>query len=221
MELNDAILSRRSIRVFLPDPIPREKILKIMEVSRWAPSWGNIQPWEIIVADGEKIRLLAEAFVAESKSGAEPRPDIDMPVKYPSVHKERYISLGRALFTEMGIAREDKQARTEHYLNMYRFFGAPAVIYLTIDEGLNEPYACLDIGSIGTTLCYAAVQEDLGTIYLAASMHYPDIVKKILNIPETKKVVIGIAIGTPHSKAPASLFRSPREPVDKIMRFAS
>jgi nitroreductase len=221
MKLNDAVLSRRSIRAFLPDPVPREKILKIIELARWAPSWGNIQPWEIIVADGKKTKLLAEAFVAESKKGANPRPDIDMPVKYPAIHKERYIALGRALFTDMGIAREDKQARTEHYLNMYRFFGAPAVIYLTIDGGLNEPYACLDIGSIGTTICYVAFQEGLGTIYLAASMHYPDIVRKILEMPETKKVVIGIAIGTPHPNAPASLFRSQREPVERIMRFAS
>lgn len=221
MELKDAVFSRRSIRAFLPDPVPREKILKIIEIARWAPSWGNIQPWEIIVADGEKAKILAEAFVAESKKGATPRPDIDMPVNYPAVHKERYVSLGRALFTDMGIAREDKQARTEHYLNMYRFFGAPAVIYLTIDEGLNEPYACLDIGSIGTTICYLAYQEGLGTIYLAASMHYPDIVRKILEMPETKKVVIGIAVGKPHPEAPASLFRSQREPVDKIMRFAS
>ena len=91
----------------------------------------------------------------------------------------------------------------------------------TIDGGLNEPYACLDIGSIGTTICYTAVQEGLGTIYLAASMHYPDIAKKILNVPETKKVVIGIAIGKPHPEAPASLFRSQREPAETIMCFAS
>jgi len=220
MKLNDAVLSRRSIRAFLPGPVPREKIIKIIEIARWAPSWGNIQPWEIVVADGEKTKLLAEAFVNESKKGINPRPDINMPVDYPAIHKERYISLGRTLFTEMGIAREDKQARTEHYLNMYRFFGAPAVIYLTIDGGLNKPYACLDIGSIGTTICYAAVQEGLGTIYLAASMHYPDIAKRILHISETKKVVIGIAIGTPHPDAPASLFRSQREPVEKIMCFA-
>ena len=220
MNLNDAVLSRRSVRAFLPDPVPREKISKIVGLARWAPSWGNIQPWDIVVADGEKAKLLAEAFVAESKNGAIPRPDITMPVDYPAIHKERYVSLGRALFTEMGIARKDKQARIEHYLNMYRFFGAPAVIYLTIDGGLNEPYACLDMGSIGTTICYAAVQEGLGTIYLAASMHYPDIARKILHMPEIKKVVIGIAIGTPHPEAPASLFRSQREPVEKIMRFA-
>ena len=220
MNLNDAVLSRRSIRAFLPDPVSREKISKILELARWAPSWGNIQPWEIVVADDEKAKLLAEAFVAESKKGASPRPDITMPVEYPTIHKERYVSLGRALFTEMGIAREDKKARIEHYLNMYRFFGAPAVIYLTIDGGLNEPYACLDMGSIGTTICYAAAQEGLGTIYLAGSVHYPDIARKILHIPETKKVVIGIAIGTSHPEAPASLFRSQREPVEKIMRFA-
>ena len=82
MKFNDAVLSRRSIRAFLPDPVPREKIIKIIDISRWAPSWGNIQPWEIVVADGEKTKLLAEAFVNESKKGLNPRPDINMPVEY-------------------------------------------------------------------------------------------------------------------------------------------
>lgn len=91
---------------------------------------------------------------------------------------------------------------------------------LTIDGALNVPYACLDIGSIGTTLCYLAFQEGLGTIFLAASMHYPDIVKKVLGLSESKKVVIGIAIGKPHPDAPASVFRSDREPVANILRFA-
>ena len=99
-------------------------------------------------------------------------------------------------------------------------FGAPACVYFTIDGGLNEQYACLDIGSIGTTLCFAALQEGLGTIYLAASMHYPDIVKRVLDIPESKKVVIGIAIGRAHPDAPASVFRSDREPTENILRFA-
>jgi len=200
MKLNDAVLSRRSIRAFLPDPVPREKIIKILEIARWAPSWGNIQPWEIVVADGEKTKLLAEAFVDESKKGISLRPDINMPVDYPAIHKERYVSLGRTLFTEMGIAREDKQARIEHYLNMYRFFGAPAVIYLTIDGGLNEPYACLDIGSIGTTICYAAVQEGLGTIYLAASMHYPYIAKKSFIYLKQRKLLSALPLERPIQK---------------------
>jgi nitroreductase len=108
----------------------------------------------------------------------------------------------------------------QHYLNMFRFFGAPAVIYLAVDGRLNVPYACLDLGSIGTTICYAAFQEGLGTIYLAASMQYPDIVRNVLEIPEDKKVVIGMAIGFPRPDAPAALFRSSRATVEDILRFA-
>lgn len=220
MELSEAIKRRRSIRVFLPDPVPREKIQKIMEIARWAPSWGNTQPWEIVVADGEKREQLARALEAEGKKGSNPRPDIVMPVEFPEMHKRRYVSLGKSLLTSMGIERGDREARTRHYLNMYMFFGAPTVVYFVIDGRLNEPYACLDIGSIGTTFCYLAYQEGLGTIYLAASMHFPDLVKTVLDIPEDKKIVIGIAVGTPHPDAPASLFRSEREPVENLLRFA-
>jgi nitroreductase len=220
MELNEAVLGRRSIRAFLPDPVPRDKIRKIVELSRWAPSWGNTQPWEIVVADGEKASRLAEAFVEELMKGKAARSDVPMPTEFPEVNKKRYTGLGRDLLTFLGVAREDAEGRMQHYLNMFRFFGAPAVIYLTIDNGLSVPYACLDLGSIGTTICYAAVQEGLGTIYLAASMHFPDIVRNVLDIPEDKKVIIGIAIGFPHPDAPAALFRSSRAPVEEILRFA-
>jgi nitroreductase len=220
MELSEAILGRHSIRAFLPDPVPREKIGKIVELARWAPSWGNTQPWEIVVADGEKAGRLAEAFVEELMKGNAARSDVPMPIEFPEVNKKRYRGLGRDLLTFLGIARDDAEGRMQHYLNMFRFFGAPAVIYLTIDSRLSIPYACLDLGSIGTTICYAAVQEGLGTIYLAASMQFPDIVRSVLDIPEEKKVIIGIAMGFPDPDAPAALFRSTRSPVEEILRFA-
>jgi nitroreductase len=219
MELDQVVHGRRSVRAFLPDPVPREKITKIVDLARWAPSWGNTQPWELVVADGQKAKELTDLFEEEGRKGVPPRPDIQMPLTFPEVHKKRYMELGKALLTFMGMDREDKEARIKHYLNMYRFFGAPAVVYLVIDGSLNLPYACLDVGSIGTTLCYAATQEGLGTIYLAASVHFPDLVKRILSIPEDKKVVIGIAVGFPHPDAPAGLFRSEREPVESILKF--
>lgn len=220
MELNEAVHGRRSIRAFLPDPVPRRIIEKIVAIARWAPSWGNTQPWEIVVADEDKAKELARAFEEEGKKGTNPRPDIQMPFEFPKIHKYRYVTLGKALFTKIGIERGDQEARVQHYLNIYKFFGAPTVVYFVIDSRLNEPYSCLDIGSIGTTLCYLAYQEGLGTIYLAPSVHFPDIVKKVLDIPEDKKIVIGIGVGIPHPEAPASLFRSERDPVENILRFA-
>jgi nitroreductase len=220
MELDAVVSGRRSVRAFLPDPVPRDKITKIVKLAQWAPSWGNTQPWEIVVADGEKTSRLAQAFVEEAMKGGKPRSDVPMPVEFPELHKKRYTGLGRDLLTFMGIGRDDAEGRKQHYLNMYKFFGAPAVIYLIVDGRLNVPYACLDVGSIGTTICYAAVQEGLGTIYLAAAMHFPDIVKSVLEIPEDKKVVIGVAIGVAHPDAPAALFKSSRAPLEEILRFA-
>jgi nitroreductase len=125
MEFSEAVLGRRSVRLFLPVPVPRETITRIVDLARWAPSWGNTQPWEIVVADGEKAKELAEAFEAEGKNGTPPRPDLAIPLDFPEVNKNRYMGLGKELLAFMGIARDDQQARVQHYLNMYRFFGAP------------------------------------------------------------------------------------------------
>jgi nitroreductase len=60
----DLVRKRRSIRRFLPRPVPREKILSCLEAARLAPSASNAQPWRFIVVDepGLKSALCREAF---------------------------------------------------------------------------------------------------------------------------------------------------------------
>ena len=63
-DILDVIKSRRSVRKFKPDPIPKEFIEKLLEAARWAPSWANTQCWEFIVVKDPKIKAeLAEALV--------------------------------------------------------------------------------------------------------------------------------------------------------------
>jgi len=50
------VKSRRSIRQFVPEPIPDEYIEKILEAARWAPSCKNSQPWEFVVIKKKEIR---------------------------------------------------------------------------------------------------------------------------------------------------------------------
>jgi hypothetical protein len=45
-------------------------------------------------------------------------------------------------------------------------------------------------------------------------------VRRVLNIPESKKIVIGIAMGYPSQDAPAAIFRSNRAPLEEVIRFA-
>lgn len=49
MELMEAIKTRRSIRKFTDEPVPMEKIEKILEAAMWAPSGQNLQPWYFVV----------------------------------------------------------------------------------------------------------------------------------------------------------------------------
>ncbi len=60
--VNEAITSRRSIRAFLPDPVPREMITRILEVAGRTPSGSNIQPWNVDVVLGEALDQLTTAI---------------------------------------------------------------------------------------------------------------------------------------------------------------
>ncbi len=50
------IKSRRSIRKYLPDPVPDEMVEQMLEAGRWAPSATNRQPWSFIVVRDAEIR---------------------------------------------------------------------------------------------------------------------------------------------------------------------
>ncbi len=61
MDVNDAVLSRLTVREFRPDPVPDEVVLKLLEAARLAPSSQNLQPWHfVVVRDGNTIRRIGE-----------------------------------------------------------------------------------------------------------------------------------------------------------------
>lgn len=63
MELMEAIKGRRSVRAYKSRHVGREKIKKILEAARWAPSWANTQCWEfVVVKDPETKRQLSETL---------------------------------------------------------------------------------------------------------------------------------------------------------------
>jgi nitroreductase len=68
MEVSEAIQKRVTIRRWKSTPVEKEKILKVLEAGRRAPSWGNVQPWRfIVVQDKATIEALAQS------SGGQPQ----------------------------------------------------------------------------------------------------------------------------------------------------
>ncbi len=69
MEVQDCILARRSMRKYTDDPVEPEKIEKVLEAIRWAPSWVNVQPWEVVVVDDPEVKASLRECVPETNPG--------------------------------------------------------------------------------------------------------------------------------------------------------
>ncbi|MEW6184900.1 MAG: nitroreductase [Thermodesulfobacteriota bacterium] len=212
MELKQAIQKRRSVRGFLFKPVPKKIIESLLAAAGRAPSWGNTQPWEVLVVSGEKVGKLGEDFCRKARQETVQTPDFEMPKGFSDPYLSRYRQVGKDLFSILGIEREDGAKRLEHSLNNFRGFGAPVFIYLLLDEKLS-PYAILDAGLFIQTLCLSAVERGLGTCILAALTRFPEVIRAHLPIPNGKKILIGIALGYPDQKAPANRYRSKRAPL--------
>ena len=63
LTVDEAILSRRSIRAFRPDSVSRATIEHILEVARRAPSGTNTQPWKVHVFTGAALQRLSDAVL--------------------------------------------------------------------------------------------------------------------------------------------------------------
>ncbi|MCR4394901.1 MAG: nitroreductase family protein, partial [Dehalococcoidales bacterium] len=56
MEVNAAILGRRSIRKYKPDPVDEKILNQVLEAARQAPSWANTQCWRLVVVKDKEIK---------------------------------------------------------------------------------------------------------------------------------------------------------------------
>ncbi len=219
MELEAAVRGRRSIRKFRPDPIPRKLLEELLQTARWAPSWGNTQPWELYVITGEPLEAFRKANVA-SMAAAEPlRNDVPMPEKWPEQMKERYMEVGKAVVTSLGLKREDKEGRKQHQLNMAALFGAPCLIVATVPTDVLVEYAMLDVGLLLQTIALAAHDRGLGTCIMASSVHYADLLRRHGSIPADRRVIMGAVIGYPERDAPINQFERQRTDVDAFVKW--
>jgi nitroreductase len=222
MHIIEAIDKRKSIRAFKSDPVPKETLKEIMELALRAPSWGNTQPWEFAIATGNKLEEIRQAFVEKAAKGAEDNPDIPRPREFPQPYDTRRRAVGRKVLELKGISREDKEKRTWWLLQGLRLFEASCVIYIYIDrsfyqqgEGLNI-WPLFDCGLVAENIMLLATEHGVGTIPQIQAVAYPDVLRKVLGIPDSKVIVLGIAVGYPDWDDPVNQLRSERDPLDNV-----
>jgi nitroreductase len=218
MEVKTAVTARRSIRFFKSDPVPSRIVQEVVKQALWAPSWGNTQPWKLTVVGGQTLNRIREEYVRRASAGIGGNPDFPPQSTFNEAQTVRYKGLGKGLFQSLGIAREDKEKRAAYVLDMFRFFGAPVMIYLHFEKDFH-PYALMDGGLILQTIALLAEEQGLGTCILAVSVSYPDVVRQYTGIGADQTLVMGIGMGYPVADHPVNIFRSSRGPAEEFITW--
>lgn len=214
MDIINAINSRFSVRSFKPDPVPREALEELLTVSLRSPSWANTQTWEFSVVGGDVMKDLRETLAARAFAQDERAADIPYP-EWTGKYKERRSRNGHRLYEFMGIDREDVEKQLNWFVGMYRFFDAPNAIYIYAEKGVSN-WTIFNCGLMAQTISLTALSFGLGSIMLAAGVSYPDTVRQKLDIPESKQIVIALAIGYPDNAAKVNKFRTDRVPLSEV-----
>lgn len=214
MDIIEAITTRKSIRGYKPDPVPKEVLEEILEAAIRAPSSMNTHPWEFTVIAGDVMEKITQANIEKLNAGE--RPQLEEPRgEYTGIYRERSVALAVQLFQLMGIEREDREKRMDWMRRGFRFFDAPAAVIISIDKSVGTG-GQFDIGAVSQTIALAALNCGLGTCIMGQGIMYADVIRKFTGITESKLIVICLTIGYPDWDFPANKIYSEREPIEKI-----
>jgi nitroreductase len=235
MEFIDVLNARHSARAFTSEPIPEDRLQRVLERAAAAPSWSNTQPYQIALAQGAELNSLGDelserferlarlqrapawkkALAAVRRSSALPDGDFRPVIKYPDDLQPRRVATGKGLYRHLGIGRDDKQARHQQMAANFRFFGAPTALFLFVHKGLGV-YSVLDAGIFLQTLMLAATDEGLASCAQGALGLWRSPLEKRFRIPRHYQLLCGVSLGFAADQ-PVNRFRPDKLPVSELM----
>ncbi len=217
MDVVEAMKNRKSIRGFKPEPVSKEVLQEVLEAAGRAPSALNLQPWEFFVLAGEPLKQVGRENVEGLKTGATLELEVaESGFPKDSVFRKRQVELAKQLFQLMGIPREDQDKRAAWMELGFRYFDAPAALIIVSDRSLSGEGLLLDIGAVMQSICLVAWKHGLGTCIARQGVFYPDVLRKVAGIPESKRIVIAISIGYPDWDFPANVVETDRERTEAL-----
>lgn len=217
-----AITSRRSIRAFLPTPVPRETVTEILQVAARAPSGTNTQPWRVHVLTGESLRTLSARITAIYDDPEQLDEHREEYAYYPQQWRSPYIDrrrkVGWDLYSLLGIAKSDKSRMHNQHGRNYTFFDAPVGLIFTIDRILAQG-SWLDYGMFLQNIMVAARARGLDTCPQAAFTQFHRVIAEQLALGSDEMVVCGMALGHADPTAIENTLVTERVPVAEFARF--
>jgi nitroreductase len=218
---DEALLTRRSVRAFLPTPVDRGTVEELLALASRSPSGSNIQPWKVRVVAGETRSRLSNAILsALDRDGYEKhqREWNYYPVNWREPYLARRRKIGWDLYGLLGIRKGDFEGTEKQRRRNFEFFGAPVGMIFTLDEDL-EIGSWLDLGIFIGALATAARGRGLDTCPQAAFADFHAVIRASLGIPEKEIIICGMALGHADPDAAENRLVTERAPPSQFATF--
>ena len=221
LSTDEALLTRRSVRAFLPQPIARAEVEELLALASRSASGSNIQPWKVHVFTGELrqrvSRTILEAIDRDPR-GTYQREWNYYPLNWREPYLGRRRKIGWDLYSLLGIPKGDFERTEAQRRRNYEFFGAPVGMMFTLDEDL-EIGSWLDLGIFIGSLTIAARGRGLDTCPQAAFADFHALIRPLLGIPREQVIICGLALGYADTDALVNRLTTERAPVGDFARF--
>ena len=190
-----------------------------MQAATLSPSSGNGQPWEIFIASGatlEKIRqaVLERAALAAAVPVGPVGPTLTPPPQ--TVLQQRFAASKRERLELLGMDPDDPQSYNIFNEWAAQLYGAPVIAVICQDRALTSS---LDIGLLVQTICLAAMHFNVDSLIATNFVTHPDLLREALDIPENLNLVMGVGLGYANPAAVINTYRSPRRPIEEVVRY--
>ena len=215
---DEVIEQRKSVRGFLPKPIPKEELHKIFALAQQAPSNCNIQPWNVAVASGESCKALRDKLVTAVEQQVAPNPDYSRTERFDGVFRQRQVDTAVELYNNMDIGRDDKEGRLWAMMRNFELFDAPHIAFISMPKIFNESVA-IDVGMYAQTLMLSMTAHGIGSCAQASVSRYPDIIREHFGLDDGLAVLIGISFGYEDTTVPANRTIVPRASIEEEVLF--
>lgn len=215
----DIVRDRRSIRSFLPQPVPAPLLRAVADDARHAPSNANIQPAVVHIVSGVTRDNLSNAILAADREG---RQTPDFPWSYDDfygVYSARQKKQGATYFKAMGIARDSEESRQQSMRRNLEFFGAPHVCLLFMPAFYDGVRVASDVGMYAQTFLLSLAAHGLAGVPQTYLGFYADTVRNVLGVDPSLKMLFGISFGYPDMYSPASAFRMEKAAIEENVTF--
>jgi nitroreductase len=140
------------------------------------------------------------------------------PSPLPEPYRTRRYRSGEALYEAISIPREDRPARLAQFARNFEAFGAPVVLFFSVDRIFDRPQWA-HLGMFIQNVMLLAHERGLATCPQEAWLAVHGAVAEHIGLPAERIFYCGVALGHADPDAPINSLRTEREPVEAFARF--